>query len=130
MALAWPALGALLIAFHLGLIFYGLVPNLVARPLHLALALPWVLILAAAPEGHVVVATRRRNAHERLGHETGEDAMLPRDLRADLPIGRQTVRVAQHIVEHPVQFELARCVLVIALDHVEAHFPGIADHLQ
>ncbi|MEM7508617.1 MAG: TRAP transporter fused permease subunit [Pseudomonadota bacterium] len=43
----WPALGAASIAFHLGLIFSGLVPNLVARPLHMALALPWVLILAA-----------------------------------------------------------------------------------
>ena len=43
----WVTLGALTIAFHLGLIFSGLVPNLIARPLHLALALPWVLIFAA-----------------------------------------------------------------------------------
>lgn len=43
----WVALGALTIAFHLGLIFYGLVPNLIARPLHMALALPWILIFAA-----------------------------------------------------------------------------------
>lgn len=33
-----------LVVFHLGLIFSGLVPNLVSRPVHLALALPWVLI--------------------------------------------------------------------------------------
>lgn len=37
----------MVIAFHLGLIFYGLVPNLIARPVHLALALPWVLIFAS-----------------------------------------------------------------------------------
>ena len=43
----WVVLGALVIVFHLGLIFWGLVPNLVARPVHMALALPWVLILAA-----------------------------------------------------------------------------------
>ncbi|MEM7059475.1 MAG: TRAP transporter fused permease subunit [Pseudomonadota bacterium] len=43
----WVVLGALTIAFHLGLIFSGLVPNLIARPIHLALALPWVLIHAA-----------------------------------------------------------------------------------
>ena len=34
----------LLVAFHLGLIFSGLVPNLVARPLHVALILPWIFL--------------------------------------------------------------------------------------
>ncbi|WP_224824361.1 TRAP transporter fused permease subunit [Cognatishimia sp. MH4019] len=43
----WIALGTLTAAFHLGLIFYGLVPNLVARPLHMALILPWVFLFAA-----------------------------------------------------------------------------------
>lgn len=43
----WPLLGALSIAFHLWLIFSGLIPNLVSRPLHMALALPWVLIFIA-----------------------------------------------------------------------------------
>ncbi|MEM0988335.1 MAG: TRAP transporter fused permease subunit [Pseudomonadota bacterium] len=43
----WAALGLATIVFHLGLIFSGLVPNLVARPLHMALALPWVLVFAA-----------------------------------------------------------------------------------
>lgn len=43
----WVALGALCIVFHLGLIFYGLVPNLIARPLHMALALPWVLVFSS-----------------------------------------------------------------------------------
>ena len=43
----WAGLGLATIAFHLALIFSGLVPNLVARPLHLALALPWVLVFAA-----------------------------------------------------------------------------------
>lgn len=35
---------SVLVAFHLALIFVGLVPNLVSRPLHLALALPWILL--------------------------------------------------------------------------------------
>ena len=43
----WVALGVLTSAFHLGLIFYGLVPNLVSRPLHMALILPWVFLFAA-----------------------------------------------------------------------------------
>ena len=41
-------LGAISIAFHLGLIFFGLVPNLVARPIHMALALPWVYLFATS----------------------------------------------------------------------------------
>ena len=48
--LVWPVLGAVSIAFHLWLIFSGLIPNLVSRPLHMALALPWVLIFIA--KGH------------------------------------------------------------------------------
>ena len=43
----WVALGVITCAFHLGLIFYGLVPNLVSRPLHMALVLPWVFLFAA-----------------------------------------------------------------------------------
>jgi TRAP transporter 4TM/12TM fusion protein len=39
----------LLVAFHLGLIFSGLVPNLVARPLHVALILPWIFLFAEQP---------------------------------------------------------------------------------
>jgi len=34
------------VGFHLWLIFAGLIPNLVSRPLHLMLALPWVFIAA------------------------------------------------------------------------------------
>jgi TRAP transporter 4TM/12TM fusion protein len=41
-------LGAVSIAFHLGLIFSGLVSNLVARPIHMAFALPWIFLFATA----------------------------------------------------------------------------------
>lgn len=44
---AWLLLATALVAYHLGLVFYGLAPNLVARPLHMAFALPFVLVLAA-----------------------------------------------------------------------------------
>ena len=43
----WIILGATSIVFHISLIFSGLVPNLVSRPLHMAMALPWVFIFAA-----------------------------------------------------------------------------------
>lgn len=44
---AWVAFGGLSILFHIGLIFSGLVPNLISRPLHLALALPWIFLFAS-----------------------------------------------------------------------------------
>ncbi|MBD5771482.1 TRAP transporter permease [Marinomonas colpomeniae] len=40
----WTGFGFISIIFHLTLIFSGLVPNLVSRPLHMALALPWAFI--------------------------------------------------------------------------------------
>jgi len=40
-------LGALSVGFHIWLIFSGLVSNLISRPLHMALALPWVFIFLA-----------------------------------------------------------------------------------
>ncbi|WP_447555056.1 TRAP transporter permease [Vreelandella sp. EE22] len=46
-AKGWVALGAVSVIFHLGLIFYGLAPALVSRPLHMALLLPWVLVYMA-----------------------------------------------------------------------------------
>ncbi|RVU34834.1 TRAP transporter fused permease subunit [Hwanghaeella grinnelliae] len=45
----WLGFGICLVVFHLGLIFYGLVPNLISRPIHMAFALPWILVLAARP---------------------------------------------------------------------------------
>ncbi|MFP3343850.1 TRAP transporter fused permease subunit [Halomonas sp. SIMBA_159] len=44
----WVALGAVTVIFHIGLIFYGLTPALVSRPIHMALILPWILIFAAS----------------------------------------------------------------------------------
>ncbi|MEM6848312.1 MAG: TRAP transporter fused permease subunit [Pseudomonadota bacterium] len=40
----WICLGLVVIGFHAGLVLYGLTPNLVARPIHMALALPFVFL--------------------------------------------------------------------------------------
>ncbi|MCR9215511.1 MAG: TRAP transporter fused permease subunit [Proteobacteria bacterium] len=52
--LFWFLLAALLVAFHIGLIFSGLVPNLVSRPLHMAFILPWVLVFAASSRWQII----------------------------------------------------------------------------
>ena len=44
----WIGLGALSVVFHLWLIFSGLVPNLVSRPLHMALVIPWVFLFKSS----------------------------------------------------------------------------------
>ncbi len=46
----WIGLGLLSIFFHIWLIFSGLVPSLIARPMHMALALPWIFIFLAKNE--------------------------------------------------------------------------------
>ncbi|WP_418886880.1 TRAP transporter permease [Falsihalocynthiibacter arcticus] len=48
----WLLLATGLVGYHLALIFSGLVPNLVSRPLHMAFILPFVLVFGAT--------TRRR----------------------------------------------------------------------
>ena len=40
----WIVFGFISIAFHIYLIFSGLVPNLISRPLHFALILPWIFL--------------------------------------------------------------------------------------
>ena len=40
----WVAFGLVSIAFHIYLIFSGLVPNLISRPIHMALILPWIFL--------------------------------------------------------------------------------------
>ncbi|MEM7425228.1 MAG: TRAP transporter fused permease subunit [Pseudomonadota bacterium] len=52
---AFALLGLVSIAFHIGLIFSGLVPNLIARPIHMMLALPWILVFAA--QGRVALVS-------------------------------------------------------------------------
>ncbi|AWI85814.1 TRAP transporter permease DctM/Q [Alloyangia pacifica] len=50
----WIGLAALVVVFHLGLVFSGLVPNLVSRPLHMAVILPWVFLFGATGRWQVI----------------------------------------------------------------------------
>src|SRR3546814_9855213 len=64
------------IVFHLGLIFSGLVPALVARPLHMALALPWLFIFGAR--------SRRQRISGAILMLAGEAACLYTAFNADM----------------------------------------------
>ena len=69
-----------------------------------------------------------RHAHERLGHEAREGAHLTTHLLADLAVGGEPVGRQLGTVEVEVQLELAGRVLVIALDHVQAHGLAVLHH--
>ncbi|MFT5700157.1 MAG: TRAP transporter 4TM/12TM fusion protein [Desulforhopalus sp.] len=43
----WFSLGAVSIFFHLYLVFSGMTPHMISRPIHMALAAPWTLIFIA-----------------------------------------------------------------------------------
>lgn len=81
-AAVWLALAAVLVTYHLALIFSGLVPNLVSRPLHMASILPFVLVLGSqsrwgAISGAILAALGIASAvwiainHDRLGDQYG-----------------------------------------------------------
>ena len=70
-----------------------------------------------------------RHAHERLRHEARERVHLATDLLADLAVRREVVRGDLGAIEVEVQLELARGVLVVALDHVEAQTRGVLHDL-
>ena len=40
----WIMIGLGSIIFHMYLIFSGLIPNLVSRPIHMAFAIPWIFL--------------------------------------------------------------------------------------
>ena len=40
----WIMIGLGSIIFHMFLIFSGLIPNLVSRPIHMAFAIPWIFL--------------------------------------------------------------------------------------
>jgi len=44
-------LAGMCVYYHIHLIFTGLIPNLISRPIHLALALPWVFVIGVKGSG-------------------------------------------------------------------------------
>ncbi len=102
MRLIWSALGALSIGFHVWLIFSGLVPNLVSRPLHMALALPWVFL---------------HGAHGRLKRLAGL-ALTLAGLAAIAYVVRHEAALGDQYgaLEGPVQLVVASSLVLIVLE--------------
>lgn len=98
----WIALGLLTILAHLGLIFYGLVPNLVSRPLHLALLLPWVFLFGASTLRHILA--------------NGVLAALGIACCIWIAFNHQDLRNQYGFIEGPAQMAMAVFLLLIVME--------------
>ena len=97
------AIAAASVAFHVWLIFSGLLPNLVSRPLHLLLALPWIFFLDA--EG-----SRRARWIAAATGSVGIIACLA------VIAGRERLLDQYGSLVGPWQFVLALALLAVALE--------------
>lgn len=131
----WPVMGLVTITFHLWLIFAGLVPNLVSRPIHMALALPWIFLWRPSGQspdwlswflflvglvGCVWVATN----HDALSDQYGS---LNGTLQTWLAIGllAATLDMARRAVGWPLP---AIALLMLLYGVFGTHIPGEFGH--
>jgi len=106
-AIAWGLIGA---GYHLYLVSAGLLPNLVTRPMHLLLALPWIFVFAPAENraarwsgwaaalvgagGCLWVAIGRDDLVEQYGHLEGpfQTVMAIAMILVVLEMGRRAIK--------------------------------------
>ena len=113
------ACGAVTVGFHLYVAFSGLIPNLVTRPLHLALAIPWIYVLAPAPPADGFARSVRW-----LTAGVGIAACL-------YIVVERTALVRQYgALEGPLQYLVAVALIAVVLDMarraIKAVLPAIA----
>ncbi len=134
----WITLGALSIGFHLSLIFSGLVPNLISRPLHLIFAAPWVLVLAAKGRfsqasgilltamlvaSAIYIAINQSALSDQYGYLQGNEQIL---IAAVLLLG--VLEMARRAISWPLPLVAAFAVLYgIFGEHIPGEFghPGL-----
>ncbi len=97
------ACGAASVGFHLYLVFSGLIPNLVTRPLHFILALPWIFVFAGV--------------ENRAARWSGWAFALSGLVAAGFIAVEQDRLVDQYgTLEGPLQRAVALAVIVVALE--------------
>ncbi len=96
-------LAAVSVAFHIYLIFSGLIPNLISRPVHMALALPWVFVFA-----------RTENTFERVvGYVMAASGLA---ICAYIAVNENTLGDQYGYLNSPVQMAMAIGLIVIVLE--------------
>jgi TRAP transporter 4TM/12TM fusion protein len=96
-------LAAVSVAFHIYLIFSGLIPNLISRPVHMALALPWVFVFV-----------RTENTLERVvGYVMTAAGIL---ICAYIALYENTLGEQYGYLNGPLQMAMAAGLIVIVLE--------------
>lgn len=72
-------------------------------------------VLGALPQADVVVTRVAHPALGGFGHEAGLDPVLLGHLMADLAVRDEAVSRDLAVVEHPVEFQLARIFVVTSI---------------
>ncbi|MCA1939717.1 MAG: TRAP transporter fused permease subunit [Caenispirillum bisanense] len=97
------ALGVGSVAFHLYLVFSGLVPALVARPIHFMLAIPWVFFLARVERAWL----------RRLGYGLGVAGLAA----AGYVVASREALIDQYgALQGPLQMVVAATLIVVVLE--------------
>jgi TRAP transporter 4TM/12TM fusion protein len=95
--------GVATVGFHLYLVFSGLMPSLVTRPLHFALALPWIFLFAPAGS--------------RLGRRLGWACMALGAVGAAYVVAYSEALADQYgILQGPLQMALAVALIIVTLE--------------
>ncbi|KZD09058.1 TRAP transporter permease [Oceanibaculum pacificum] len=108
---------ALSVFFHLYLIFSGLLPNLVTRPLHLLLALPWIFFIGAGGS----------RLSRYAGYATG---LIGGACAAYIVLNREALMDQYGAIQGWLQHAVAAILILLALEmarrSIKAVLPGIA----
>ncbi len=131
----WLMLATALVGYHLALIFSGLVPNLVSRPLHMAFTLPFVLMLGNKTRWGVFSGTVMAGLgiaaslwvainHDRLGDQYG---FLEGNLQIAIAMTLLvvTLEAARRAIGWPLPLVAAAALLYGLLGQ---HIPGQFGH--
>lgn len=93
----------LTVAFHIWLIFSGLIPNLVSRPLHLLLALPWIFFIGA----------KGSTASRRIGYACGALGIAG---CLFIILGRDQLLDQYGALQGGLQYVVAAALILVVLD--------------
>ena len=111
------ALAAVTVGYHVYLIFASLLPNLVTRPLHLALALPWIFLIGATGS-----AWRRWSGYALCAGGMGGSLWIAAN--------RDAIVDQFGSLEGPFQYVLAAVLLIVVLEmarrRIKAALPAAA----
>jgi len=126
------------VGFHIYLIFTGLIPNLVSRPLHLALVLPWIFLFprnvskATAYLGYILlILALLASAYIILNHSDLEDQYGSLEGSLQFWIAGVLILSVMEMARRAVKLALPLTALIALLYGMFGHYiPGNFGHQE